>query len=413
MIGRLCVAALMVAAIVAAIGGLLDSLALVGVAIALAIAAAGVAPVAALRYLNVQRTRLRRDLATVADGVEELNAKLEDVAASLDRLQRAQGGMVETIGQRVDAIGQRVDAIGERVDAIGERVDGSVSTVITETRTHVDTAADRAIASSQARAESSKKEVLAELRDLLEVQSVPPVSAEAVEKLQESLDQQDPRLRWLQRNLSVLTRYTRNLPADVQAVVQLLSQHPPTAPLPHVGGWAMEPPALLWLVDTVVRRRPRLVVECGSGTSTLWIARALQECGGGRVVSFEHESEYLEKTKALLADHGVLEYVDLRHAPLVDTATPRGNFSWYDVSTDGLDEIDLLLVDGPPGTTGPHARYPALPVLGDKLAPDAVVIVDDVSRKDEQEMVSHWLEERPELARLRQLGINAEALIRR
>jgi hypothetical protein len=121
---------------------------------------------------------------------------------------------------------------------------------------------------------------------------------------------------------------------------------------------------------------------------------------------------YLERTRSVLVEHGVAEYVDLRHAPLVETVTPRGTFPWYDVSLNGIEQIDLLVVDGPPGNTGPHARYPALHVLGDRLASDALVLVDDTSRKDEQDMVEHWLGERPELRRLRPLGSNAELLVR-
>jgi predicted O-methyltransferase YrrM len=226
------------------------------------------------------------------------------------------------------------------------------------------------------------------------------------------LQQQDQRVRRIQQSVTYITRYTRNMPADVQALLQLLTQHPADAPLPAVGGFAMEPPALLWLVDTVTRQKPRLVVECGSGTSTLWIARALAEVGGGRLVSYEHDMTYLERTRSVLVEHGVAEYVDLRHAPLVETVTPRGTFPWYDVSLNGIEQIDLLVVDGPPGNTGPHARYPALHVLGDRLASDALVLVDDTSRKDEQDMVEHWLGERPELRRLRPLGSNAELLVR-
>ena len=63
---------------------------------------------------------------------------------------------------------------------------------------------------------------------------------------------------------------------------------------------------------------------------------------------------------------------------------------WYDdaVVAAGLDAalqgdlIDLLLVDGPPAYAVGHglARYPALPVLRDRLAPGATVVLDDVER---------------------------------
>ncbi|WP_277209333.1 class I SAM-dependent methyltransferase [Isoptericola croceus] len=217
------------------------------------------------------------------------------------------------------------------------------------------------------------------------------------------------RTKHLQRTLSFLTRQTRAIPAHVQAVQQLLTRFPPRAPLPDVGGWAMDPGSLLWMVDHVARKQAGLVVECGSGTSTVWLARAVQE-SGGHLVTLEHSEEYLAATRAQLEAHDVADVVDLRHAPLVPTTTERGEYTWYGVDTTGLDGIDLLLVDGPPGTTGPLARYPAMPTFADSLADGAVVVVDDVSRADERDMVEHWLAEQPRLRRAQKLGLNTEVL---
>jgi hypothetical protein len=56
------------------------------------------------------------------------------------------------------------------------------------------------------------------------------------------------------------------------------------------------------------------------------------------------------------------------------------------------DGIDLLVVGGPkasaPGLQ--LARYPALPHFAPKLTPDATVILDDVHRPGEQEIVERW-----------------------
>jgi predicted O-methyltransferase YrrM len=376
---RLFVAALCALAIIAFVGGVFNSLAVVGAALVLSVGVVGLATVTVLHRLearSAEQAELRREVASAAEGIARVETATSRLGTSLDRL-------LEDVA---------------RLDAIREHVDASTSRSTSSLREHVDRSLDRSTGEARAQVDAAVAGVESALKS-------------ALSELQESFVQQGKAVRWLQRNLATLTRHTRRIPGDMQAVLQLVTQHPPVAPLPDVGGWAMEPPALVRLVDTVLRRGPRLVVECGSGTSTLWIARALHEGGGGRLVSFEHEAEFLEKTKAMLLEHGLLEYVDLRHAPLVDTVTPRGKFSWYDVAADDIDEIDLLLVDGPPGTTGPHARYPAVPVLGDKLTPGATVIVDDVSRKEEQEMVEYWLEERPRLRRAGQLGFNAEALV--
>ena len=58
-----------------------------------------------------------------------------------------------------------------------------------------------------------------------------------------------------------------------------------------------------------------------------------------------------------------------------------------------MDGIDLVFVDGPPGTTGPLARYPALPVLRDRCAPGARFILDDAARPDERTIINRWTRE--------------------
>ena len=61
--------------------------------------------------------------------------------------------------------------------------------------------------------------------------------------------------------------------------------------------------------------------------------------------------------------------------------------SWY--SGDALaaalpDRIDLLLVDGPPDLFGPGVRWPAVPLLRDRLGPGAAVLMDDGDRPAER-----------------------------
>ncbi|MCA5892726.1 class I SAM-dependent methyltransferase [Isoptericola sp. NEAU-Y5] len=198
--------------------------------------------------------------------------------------------------------------------------------------------------------------------------------------------------------------------SQIQALDQLRDKFRVEGPLPDVGGWALDPTELLWLIDEVERRRPEFVVECGSGTSTFWIAMALRRNGHGRIISLEHQGKFAARTRAVLERHELSDVAEVRHAPLAEVETPRGTFRWYDVEPDSLGPIDLLVVDGPPGTTGPLARYPALPVLHRALNPGACVLVDDMHRTDEQEAVRHWLRELPALHRAGYTNGNSEVL---
>ena len=54
--------------------------------------------------------------------------------------------------------------------------------------------------------------------------------------------------------------------------------------------------------------------------------------------------------------------------------------------------IDMLVVDGAvavPGTTD-RIRYPALPFFRSKFADDAVIVLDDIHRRGERQIVRQW-----------------------
>jgi predicted O-methyltransferase YrrM len=134
-----------------------------------------------------------------------------------------------------------------------------------------------------------------------------------------------------------------------------------------------------------------VVVELGSGTSTVWLAYAVQRYNG-RLVSLEHDIRHAEKSRVRLHAHGLDAVAEVRDAPLNQIDVQDTEYDWYDPDAlDDIERIDLLVVDGPPDSLGPFARYPALAALKPKLAPDATIVLDDVSRDDEQETVRRWL----------------------
>ena len=69
---------------------------------------------------------------------------------------------------------------------------------------------------------------------------------------------------------------------------------------------------------------------------------------------------------------------------------------WYDpAALHDLDGIGLLFVDGPPAATGHHARWPAVPLLADRMAVGGRVVLDDLIRDEEKEILARWQELRP------------------
>ena len=58
----------------------------------------------------------------------------------------------------------------------------------------------------------------------------------------------------------------------------------------------------------------------------------------------------------------------------------------------GLSANILVLVDGPPGTIGPNARYPALPLLMQHLGQHRIdLLLDDYARDPEKQIADLWI----------------------
>jgi predicted O-methyltransferase YrrM len=185
--------------------------------------------------------------------------------------------------------------------------------------------------------------------------------------------------------------------------------------VPPMRGWAASPDLVLLLVEMLRAERPELMVECGSGASTLWAALAIRQFGlDTRLVALEHDTRYARETTDLLAAHGVADLAEVRHAPLEPFDLDGGTWQWYArVGWEDLRGIDLLFVDGPPGKTGPLARFPALPLLGRQLTDDAVVVLDDLVRAEEQEIVQRWLGAAPGVSERRVSLEKGGAILRR
>lgn len=175
----------------------------------------------------------------------------------------------------------------------------------------------------------------------------------------------------------------------------------PAVFMPRLRGWAASPDVIRILARTIDATTPDLVVECGSGSSSVWIGYALRRAGRGRLVALEHDAQYAELSRALVAAHGLDDVVEVRLAPLVDQ--PVGGAApqpWYDPSAIAdLDGIGVLFVDGPPGHIGPFARYPALPFLLGRCAPEVTIVLDDAARPDERAVGDRWLADDPRLRR--------------
>lgn len=162
-----------------------------------------------------------------------------------------------------------------------------------------------------------------------------------------------------------------------------------SAPIPSTRSWAASPDVLLTLFEIAQRTTPRVILDLGSGMSTLVLAKSAPQA---KIISVDNSEEYAEKTRKLLAAHGITN-VEIRVAPL--TAHHSG-VEWYDTSVLGdISEIDLLFIDGPPGSKNNQARLPAVAECLKKLKANAVIVIDDAARDGERAMAEKFAQALP------------------
>ncbi len=203
-------------------------------------------------------------------------------------------------------------------------------------------------------------------------------------------------------------------------------------------GWSISPDLAMFLTEKLETENYDLIIEFGSGTSTVLFAKVLmkkmlkqqqrdvlenrrlvnsnatpssQEWLDGtaipsdidlhkRVFTFEHNMHYQEQTAAMLRQSGLERVVNLVHAPMVDYRYQGEDYLYYDCDPElariaklyeGKSPRILVLVDGPPGPTGPNARFPAVPKIINALSNAKLeIIMDDYVREEEKEIFKNW-----------------------
>lgn len=166
--------------------------------------------------------------------------------------------------------------------------------------------------------------------------------------------------------------------------------------LPITKDWSAAADFLKTISDYCIQNKPKTIVECSSGTSSLVLSRCCQLNQRGHVYSLENGQQFADQTRQQLDDFSLSDFCDVLHAPLKDVRLEDEGFQWYELNNFPAIEIDVLVIDGPPGFIQKHSRYPALPLLYGQLADQCAVFLDDAARADEQEIVSRWSSMYPE-----------------
>lgn len=187
---------------------------------------------------------------------------------------------------------------------------------------------------------------------------------------------------------------------QVEALAALYRMVDGKTPLPFMRQLAVSPDLMRLIFGHILARRPKYIVECGAGSSTIVMAHALQRIGEGRIISLENHFGFKKKIDEELKLRGLDGFARVYHAPLVEKRYPGVDrvFQWYDLSDVPLEPgIDLLLVDGPLGILNKNARFPAGPELLGRMARSGHIFLDDANRPEEKRLGSLWRNIEPEL----------------
>ena len=113
----------------------------------------------------------------------------------------------------------------------------------------------------------------------------------------------------------------------------------------------------------------RNILEFGTsfGLSTLYLAAALRDNGGGRLIGSEFEPSKVAKARQHLVEGGVDDLVEIREGDALKT-----------FATDLPESIDLLLLDG-----AKSIYCEVLDLLESRLRPGALIVADNADHSPE------------------------------
>ena len=200
---------------------------------------------------------------------------------------------------------------------------------------------------------------------------------------------------WL-RQREKLRRFSKN--TDVlrpsARVIGSKGQHLPIPELAelfsgvHIGTWTLDKDSIALLWKKLQEEQPDIILECGSGVSTLLFSRFFSlHHPQGRVISFEQGADEKQRIEQWLDKTQLRAFATLFHTPL----DPNGRYAFDLQALDkalGGKKADWLIVDGPAGPQS--CRDNTLPTLLPYMKKESRWWMDDAFRDGELAYLQQW-----------------------
>lgn len=343
----------------------------------------------AIRGLSESQELMGRSLEGIPQSLRKQLQELEKESHTRAKKMAALFDVLQRQVVRASTSTDRMLALGSQLASATERGDQNLKQLLTDQLALIESLSSFLTLRAEA-----ERQLLSELtRDLVMESTMEATLEHLKHTLLEEIDSSQEK---------ALKKAVVAMQAETQQVEALLQLHVGQAhswPLPSLGLWALDARSALHLRAIVLKKKPKSIVELGSGTSTVWLGYLCREVGA-KLVSIEHLESYYGKIEEQIELHGLSDVVDLRLGELIEQDVDGERFRWYSPSAfEDLHEIDVLLVDGPPSATGRLARFPALPLLAPRLNSGALVLLDDCDRPDEVAITKRWRKRFPGFTR--------------
>ena len=159
-----------------------------------------------------------------------------------------------------------------------------------------------------------------------------------------------------------------------------------------LGGWALDGETISFLWTMMQRERPKVIIECGAGVSTLVFAKSLGTNGLGStdftsVVSLEQNLGVKKALERRLERCGLQQGVTVLHSPV----SKEGEYQLEPNELRehlGSEKVDWVVIDGPAGPDG--CRASTLAFLARFCRPGARWFLDDAFRDGELGALNKW-----------------------
>jgi hypothetical protein len=190
---------------------------------------------------------------------------------------------------------------------------------------------------------------------------------------------------------------------DAYAMQVILKLFPEFTYLPFTP-FSLNPYTIIHILNDILLNDRKQIVEFGTGVSSIIIARFIQVNNlETKILSIDNNLEWTAFILKELIKYKCEDKIKLIVGELTAHEQKKfaayGNRYWYDFKTvkeaiSSLDiDIDIVVVDGPSTGLSKFSRYPAIPMLKNKLAENSIIFLDDTRRRSEKKILIKWNEE--------------------